>query len=132
MSDRTPPEVPSTFATGGDTGRDMTFKVIEGKESVRQRVIQAIRMHLGEWFLTAQRGIPYNSILRSRIPTNIVGKIVPDRVRRQVDGVRDITSISVYDDPLRVRGVIVDLVATIGEEDEVAIAVATEAPPLQS
>ena len=43
--------------------RDITFDVVDGLDSVMQRVAQRLRFRLGEWFLRTDRGTDYDPIL---------------------------------------------------------------------
>ena len=35
------------------------FVVVDGVEAVRQRVLQRLRLSLGEWFMAGDEGVPY-------------------------------------------------------------------------
>ena len=47
-----------TISTNEDTG-DIVFEVVDGAESVRQRVRQRLLFHRGEYYLDTAQGIPY-------------------------------------------------------------------------
>ena len=80
--------------TAGSTGRDFGFTVIEGPEALRQRCIFWLRMHLGECFVAADRGVPYlGRILRNRITPHLAGQIIANGLRTQVQGVERVEDI---------------------------------------
>lgn len=44
---------------------DISFRVVDGLDSVMQRVAQRLRFRLGEWFLRTDKGTDYAPILGS-------------------------------------------------------------------
>ena len=104
-----------------ESGRDLNWELVSGQESVRQRVVQLLRTHLGEWFLAAQRGVPYlGGILRVRIGFNLAGRIVAHVIRTQVTDINRIISIDVS----RVEGtrnVNVSVIAVIDSGEEISV-----------
>ena len=47
--------MPTTFAT---VNGDVSWDVLDGLDSLRQRVVEAYRFRLGEWFLDTEQGNP--------------------------------------------------------------------------
>ena len=83
-----------TLSAGTDISS--TFALIEGVESVRQRVGQRLRLHRGEWFLQAVRGVPwFDEVLRGS--PGLAQAIIEDEIR-QVHGVTNVSNVQVQFD----------------------------------
>ena len=64
--------------------------VVDGAESVRQRVAQRVRHYLGEWFLNTASGVPYYREILTR-PTSVGAAVsAMTAAIRSVDGVADV------------------------------------------
>ena len=64
--------------------------VVDGLESVRQRVAQRVRHYLGEWFLDTASGVPYHrDVLRRPASVGIAVAAVTHAIR-SVEGVVDV------------------------------------------
>lgn len=80
---------------------DAGFTAIDGVESVRQRVLQALRFNQGEWFLNTSAGTPYlTQIFGTRfapLSESVIRRHISD-----VPGVDDVASItSTFDSATR-------------------------------
>ena len=73
---------------------DLDFTLATGLDSVRQRVIQAIRLAQGDWFLVPQRGVPYiPDILGSPGEDDLISRLIETAIR-SVPDVTDIRDIA--------------------------------------
>ena len=77
------------------------LEVVDGLESVRQRIIFALRFWLGEWYLNSGDGAPYRpEIFRKPTSAGLAGVIITNRIRG-VDGVTGVSNVSVELDPMQ-------------------------------
>ena len=60
---------------------DLDGRIVDGIESLRQRVVQAFRFRLGEWFIARHRGFDFNTILGHRIPPALAATALANVVR---------------------------------------------------
>ena len=75
-------------APGGEL--DTALVVVDGPESVRQRVAQRVRHYLGEWFLDTASGVPYYREVLTR-PTSVGAAVAAlTAAVRSVDGVEEV------------------------------------------
>ena len=75
------------------------LEVVDGLESVRQRVIESLQTWAGEWYLDRETGVRYRPDIFSR-PTSVglAGAVVSDKIR-SIDGVSGVTGVTVEIDP---------------------------------
>ena len=74
------------------------FDTVTGREAVRQRVQQRLRLFQGEWFLDAGVGLPYlQGVLAQSSGGTLVGPIVEAGIRT-VDGVTAVRDVVVQVD----------------------------------
>ena len=95
--------------------------IIDGLESLRQRVVQRLGLIQGEWFLATDQGIPYiQEIYQRPFNLGLSTTILADAIR-SVEGVTDVSDIRSTVDPDTRR---LSFRATVGGaegETEVAI-----------
>ena len=85
-------------------------RVIDGYESVRQRVYQRLRFATGEWFLNPTAGIPYFSEILGRRGEAVAVRAIRTHLQRVPD-VLDVGTVDiVYDEGDRI--VSVDAIVT--------------------
>lgn len=72
---------------------DSGFAVLDGLASVRQRVLQVLRMNLGEWFLNPRAGTPYLTQVFGRRYTPLAESVIRRRIE-EVDGVDEVISVT--------------------------------------
>lgn len=83
----------SVTPTGPD-GRepdDLDGRIVDGIEALRQRIIQAFRMRVGEWFIQRNAGFDYDSIIGHRIPPALAATALANVVRDE--GAAEILSL---------------------------------------
>ena len=74
-----------------DAPEDLDGRIVDGIVSLRQRVEQAFKFRLGEWFLRRQAGFDYNSIIGHRIPPSLAATALANVVREE--GAAEILSL---------------------------------------
>ena len=74
----------------GATDQDIDFRLVDGIESVSQRVIQRVQYWLGEWFLNTAGGVPYNQdVLGEDLDLALSERAISDQIR----GVPDVIAV---------------------------------------
>ena len=71
-----------------------TIRVIDGLESLRQRIVQYLRTHRGEVVTDADRGIPWVPLFRNRGEYHLIGQALALLVQDNVRGVQSILSVA--------------------------------------
>lgn len=74
-----------------DGPHDLDNTVLDGIESVRQRVHQRVRFWSGTWFLDTNAGVPY---LRDVLGHQISLPLATSAITRAIRGVPDVTGVS--------------------------------------
>ena len=74
--------------------RDLEFAVVDGLQSVVQRVETRLRFFLGTWFMNTQAGVPYIPDVLGRMADVSLAKRVIADAARGVDGVLEVTKSS--------------------------------------
>ena len=78
-----------TLGIGSDG--DLDFSIVDGAESVRQRVVQHLRYWLATWYLNRLGGIPYlPDVVGSLSTPEIAKRIITDAIL----SVTDVTGVS--------------------------------------
>ena len=68
------------------------FAVVDGLEAVRQRVLQHLRLTLGEWFLSPEEGLPYiDGLFADQTGVDLAAQLIS----AEVQDVEDVTSVEV-------------------------------------
>ena len=63
--------------------------VVDGAESLRQRLLERMEFFLGEWFLNELLGVPYfQRILQSDVDINIVSNIITNEISKDAEVIR--------------------------------------------
>ena len=71
---------------------DIEFKVVDGIESTRQRIVQGLRFHRGEWFLNTRLGVPYlGDVFGYPLDTELARQVITAYILRH----EDVTSVDV-------------------------------------
>ena len=77
--------------TDTDAERDIDGLIIEGLESLRQRVVQAILFQFGDWFADTRRGLPYRRIIghetTQALAARAITQAIVDEGQEEVTGV---------------------------------------------
>ena len=61
------------------------FELVTNDEEIRQRLIQRLRMFLGEWFLDNTLGVPYFQIIFVKgAPTDLIQDLLKDTILQTV------------------------------------------------
>lgn len=61
------------------TGNNMSL--VSGPDEYRQKIIQRLKMFLGEWFLDESRGIPYiDSVFEKGTPANEIESVFIEQI----------------------------------------------------
>ena len=79
--------------TLGATDGDLDFTLIDGIESLRQRLVQRLLFWRGEWFLDTSQGVPYlPSVLGRQGSLTLLRQVITAyiEVDDEVTGVRNI------------------------------------------
>ena len=76
------------------TGDLTTIRVIDGLESLRQRIVQYVRTYRGEVITDADRGIPWVALFRNRGEYHLIGQTLAVLVQDNVRGVKSILSVA--------------------------------------
>ena len=70
---------------------DITLELVDGVESVRQRVSQRLQMFRGEYYLDTRAGVPYiDDILRHNFDEELAIRVISDSIL----DVTDVTGVS--------------------------------------
>ena len=72
------------------------FTVVDGLESVRQRIRQRLRLFRGEDYRAFGTGTPYyGELLSTRLPPAVAGQVIADEIRgvQDVLGVTDVEAV---------------------------------------
>ena len=76
------------------TTDDLDDRIVDGIESLRQRIVTAIRFRLREWFLARNQGLDYNLLIGHRISPGLAASVLNALIRREggseVTGLTDI------------------------------------------
>ena len=76
---------------GVGTDNDLDNTIVDGIESVRQRITQRVRFWRGTWFLDEADGVPYlREVLDRPTEIGVAGTVIAEQIR----GVSDVTSVS--------------------------------------
>ena len=70
---------------------DLDFRIVDGLESLRQRVVQAIRFRFGTWFLDNRRGLQYDRIMGHTTTLELATSTITETIR--AEGGNEITNI---------------------------------------
>ena len=80
--------------TLGATNGDIDFTVVDGLESLRQRVEQGLRFHKAEWFLNTNLGVPYFAdVLGYPLDLDVVRQVISAHILRH----EEVTAVTVED-----------------------------------
>ena len=82
--------MPRTLSVSGSPP-DLDGTIVDGIESLRQRVTQAIRFRRGEWFLDTRRGIPESDLIGHQTAAGIAAGAVTSAIR--TEGGDEVTAI---------------------------------------
>lgn len=77
--------------SGDDTflDADKNVAIVDDAESLRQRLLERLRMFLGEWFLDETIGVPYfQQILQSGVNINTVSNIITNEILKDTEVIR--------------------------------------------
>ena len=104
-----------TRTLSADADLSPTLAVADGVESVRQLVIQRLRLHRGEWFLQADRGLPWaaesQSLLRNPA---LIQALIADEIL-QVSDVIGVSNVRLlYDRATRRLSLSLDIATRFG------------------
>ena len=82
--------------TLGTRDGDLDFTVVDGLESVKQRIVQRLLFWRGEWFLDTSKGIPYlpRALVRRGSSPLLLRQVITDAIE-EVDGVVAVRDIEV-------------------------------------
>ena len=90
----------SAFLAGGSDDQDLhldensSLGVVSGAESLRQRVVETLRLFRGELFLDARRGIDYfNEVFQRPVHPGLAASLITSAIlerNTEVTGVRNI------------------------------------------
>ena len=70
----------------GATNRDIDWTLVDGIESVAQRVLQRVQYWLAEWFLDTSGGVPYNrDVLGGDLDLALSERAISDQIRAVPD-----------------------------------------------
>ena len=73
--------------------------IVDGLESVRQRIIQRLLFWRGEWFLDTNAGVPYReAIFRNFRSAGLAGAVIGEQIER-VEDVTGTADVEVTIDP---------------------------------
>ena len=86
-----------TLSVSRATGTsDLDGRVVDGLDSLRQRVEQALQLRLGEWVINRQRGVPRDLLVGQATTLDIAGATIVSAIREEggaeVTAVRDVTA----------------------------------------
>ena len=73
--------------------------VLDNLESLRQRVLGAVRLFRGEWFLDTSAGIPYITEFASARPDPVAIAVLVNRAIVRIDGIAAVTDVELAWDP---------------------------------
>ena len=88
--------MPTTLGVSYIAGQppDLDGTIVTGFESLRQRIVQAIRFRLGEWFLRTNRGLPYTDLIGHRTTAGLAAATLTQAIRdeggAEVEAVTDV------------------------------------------
>ena len=83
--------MPRTISAADDIATPLA--VADGLEALRQRVVQRLRLHRGEWFLDQEAGVSWlGDILRRPIPAGLAAQVIAAEIR-EVEGVVSVTNV---------------------------------------
>ena len=100
-------------APDGDLTTDL--QLIDGVESIRQRIEQRLRFFRGEWFLDGEAGTPYyQTILASGAPDSLVEATLV-HAAREVEGVQTVRTIEIERSAARTLAVRMLIATTAGD-----------------
>lgn len=91
---------------------DITFRVVDGIESVCQRVRERIYFVLGEWFLAREAGTPYFYRVLGQDDYGLAERLITDTIRGVTD-VTDVQDVSLVVDTVTRHAVYTARVLTI-------------------
>jgi len=70
----------------GAANRDIDFTLVDGIESVSQRVLQRVQFWLADWFLDTSGGVPYNrDVLGNDLDLALSERAISDQIRAVPD-----------------------------------------------
>lgn len=78
---------------GVDLPDDLDGTVVDGVESLRQRIVQAIKFRVREWFVDIRRGVDYAMIFGHATTLDLAAATITATIRKE--GGDEITSIDV-------------------------------------
>ena len=84
--------------TISSTGGDLSFKVLDGQDSVRQRLVQHLLFRLGEWYLDTSLGLPDEELI-GQLVTRAPVEAVITRFSLEVEDVTGVSDVTVDFDP---------------------------------
>ena len=70
---------------------DLDGRVVEGIESLAQRLRQAILWRVGEWFLARQRGLDYGLLIGHQVNPAITASAITEAIR--IEGADEVTDV---------------------------------------
>ena len=92
-----------TRTLSADRDVSPALATVDGLESVRQRVVQRLRLHRGEWFLNRDAGMPWHQeMLGHPLSAELSGRIIVDQILGVPD-VIDVTDIDFRIEPANRR-----------------------------
>lgn len=95
------------------------FALLDGGESVRRRVLQALRMSVGEWFLDRAAGTPYLGGVLGHVDVALAEQVVRARAAA-VDGVASVFRTQVLHDA-EARHLTLRLLVDTEDDERVAV-----------
>ena len=86
------PRTVSTTPPSPTLTDDLDGGVVDGVESLRQRIVQALRFRLGTWLLARKKGVNYNLLIGHRISQGLAASALSDVIR--LEGGSEIVSLN--------------------------------------
>lgn len=68
-----------------DQPYDFDGNIVDGIESLRQRVRQAILFRLGTWFANVQRGVPYDELIGHQTTSGLAASTITEAIIEEGD-----------------------------------------------
>ena len=70
---------------------DLDGRVVEDIVALEQRIVQAIRFRVGEWFLARTRGLDYDMLFGHHVDISLIASTISEAIR--IEGGDEITAI---------------------------------------
>lgn len=90
--------------------------IIDRADAIRQRLLQNLRLFLGEWFLDTSKGVPYYQFILVKNPNLDLVEATIKNVILKTEGMQELTKFEFgYDNSLRALSVTFEAKSTTGE-----------------